>query len=98
MVSPDLATMGVGIDCRFHHKGYALEAAEAMMAFGFEKLEVNTIVAESLIENKPAIQLCKRLGMYQSDEIIPIRQFKQTNWQPVKMVANKEDWVLPDLD
>jgi RimJ/RimL family protein N-acetyltransferase len=47
----------------FQGKGYAREAAEALLALGFEDLGLHRIVAECEVRNEPSWRLMERLGM-----------------------------------
>ena len=44
-------------------KGYASEAARAALAYGFEELGLDEIVAFLLAENQRSAHVCERLGM-----------------------------------
>ncbi len=44
-------------------KGYATEAAEAMVAFGFETLELNRIHAATLTVNPASSRVMEKAGM-----------------------------------
>lgn len=44
-------------------KGFASEAAQKMLNFGFNELNLHRIAVETIANNLPAIDLCNRLGM-----------------------------------
>ena len=46
--------------------GYAYEAAKATMAYGYEKLNLERIVAITIAENERSINLLKKLGLRNS--------------------------------
>jgi len=48
--------------------GLALESVSALIDFSFNKLGVQRIWPEALLENSAAVGLCKRLGMTQEAE------------------------------
>jgi RimJ/RimL family protein N-acetyltransferase len=48
---------------KWQSKGLAREAAEAVLNFGFESLELDRIVAFTAAENAPSLALMERLGM-----------------------------------
>jgi len=57
-------------------KGYATEAAKAVVRFGFEELELHRIEAGVATENKASIRVLEKLGMTQEGKrrkILPIR-------------------------
>ncbi len=47
----------------FYHKGYAFEAAHAVMRFAWEPLGIETIVGITLETNLSSIKLLKKLGL-----------------------------------
>lgn len=48
-------------------KGYATEAAEALLAFGFETLGLPEIVSFAVWNNEPSIAVMRRIGMSRVD-------------------------------
>lgn len=46
-----------------HGNGYASEAARALLALGFETIELHRIIAELAPENTASVRLCTRIGM-----------------------------------
>ena len=44
-------------------KGYATESAKAVLAYGFDTLKVNVIVARAAIENVNSHKVLKKIGM-----------------------------------
>ncbi len=55
--------VGYAIAKEFWRKGYAAEAAEALLKYGFEKLNLNKIVAVAFPENKASQRVMRKLGM-----------------------------------
>lgn len=57
----------VDLGYRFHRKhwnnGFATEASQACLEFGFNHLELEKIVAHSMIENKASSRVMQKLGM-----------------------------------
>lgn len=47
----------------FWNKGYALEGAQAALAFGFETLKLDQIVSFTVVENRRSRKLMEKLGM-----------------------------------
>jgi RimJ/RimL family protein N-acetyltransferase len=60
--------IGWRLSTPWHGKGLAREAAEAVLHFGFEKLELPRIVAFTVPANAPSWGLMKRLGMRELGE------------------------------
>lgn len=59
----NFAELGYVLNPLFWHKGYATEAAEAVIAFGFEQLLLNRIEARYMEENTESRRVMERLGM-----------------------------------
>lgn len=65
--------IGYVLNPDFHGRGYATEAAGAVLKFGFETLELNRIEARFMKGNDASLGVMKRLGMtfegYHADAI-----------------------------
>lgn len=59
----NLAELGYVLNPKYHKMGIATEAAEAVIRFGFEKLEFNRIQARFMEGNTPSLRVMERLGM-----------------------------------
>lgn len=59
----DDVEVGYGFDKPFWGKGYASEAAKALLNFGFEKCGLEKIVAVAIPENKASRHVMEKLGM-----------------------------------
>lgn len=57
------ANIGYELDSRFWGKGYATEAARAVLRFGFEELNMHRIYACTLAVNKGSARVLEKLGM-----------------------------------
>ena len=54
-------------------KGYAFEAADAMLKYGMDELKLTRIVAITIDENKRSIKLLEKLGMaFESVTVDPV--------------------------
>jgi RimJ/RimL family protein N-acetyltransferase len=58
-----VAELGYWIGVPFWGRGYATEAARALTAFGFEKLQLNRIQARHLVRNPASGRVMQKLGM-----------------------------------
>lgn len=56
------ARMGYDMAQVYWRQGYTTEAAEAVIKFGFEKMQLNRIEADFVVENEPATNPLSRLG------------------------------------
>ena len=63
------------IDCDYWGKGFAKEAAEAIIKVGFERFKFNRIIAIILPENRNSIRLAEKLGMTYEREIANYKDF-----------------------
>ena len=61
---------------RAHGRGYATEAAHAMLRLGFEGLGLHRIVARVDERNEPSVKLARRLGMRQEARLVHNEFFK----------------------
>jgi RimJ/RimL family protein N-acetyltransferase len=57
------ANIGYELNYQFWGKGYATEAALAILRFGFEELGMHRIVANTLAVNKGSARVLEKLGM-----------------------------------
>ena len=57
------ANIGYELNSQFWGKGYATEAALAILHFGFEELGMHRIVANTLAVNKGSVRVLEKLGM-----------------------------------
>jgi len=55
--------IGYVLNPDYHRNGYATEAAEALLAFGFLQVELHRIYARCHALNEPSWRLMERLGM-----------------------------------
>ena len=69
---------------QFRRKGLGLEAASAIIAAGFEQLDLPAIGAETRPENLPAQALLSKLGMRPAGT--------NTQGWPVYLIT-REDWL-----
>jgi ribosomal-protein-alanine N-acetyltransferase len=68
----DLAEIAVGyaLDAAFWRQGYAREALEAVLAYGFDEKFVSRIVAVVRAENTGSRSLLKRCGFSQEPDVV----------------------------
>lgn len=48
---------------KFYNRGYASEAAKAILQFGFEKMNLHRIIATCQPENPPSYRVMEKIGM-----------------------------------
>lgn len=89
----------------FWGKGYATEAASAVLAYAFERLHLDEIVSMSHVENKRSFALMERIGLrYVSDiqwpllpEGDPLRPYalyrlRREDWSARRALAGSLRW------
>ncbi|HYY44372.1 MAG TPA: GNAT family N-acetyltransferase [Actinomycetota bacterium] len=59
--------IGYGIAPPYRRRGYAVEASQALIDWGFSHPEVHRIVAECLEDNTASIGVLEKLGMVQTE-------------------------------
>jgi RimJ/RimL family protein N-acetyltransferase len=68
--------LGYVFSPRMGGRGYATEAATAMLRLGFEGLGLHRIVARIDERNQPSVRLARRLGMRQEARLVDNEFFK----------------------
>jgi [ribosomal protein S5]-alanine N-acetyltransferase len=48
---------------KYHNKGYASEAAQATLKYGFEKMKLHRIIATCQPQNTPSNRIMEKIGM-----------------------------------
>ena len=84
--------LGYAIKKKFWQKGIATEAAKTVINYGFDQMELNTIMANTNPQNKPSQSLLSKLGFIQE------AHFRQDYYFDGKYLDSaiygliKEDW------
>jgi RimJ/RimL family protein N-acetyltransferase len=73
-------------------RGYATEAANAMLRLGFEGLGLHRIVARIDEENEPSVRLARRLGMRQEARLVQNEFFKGRWSNEVDFAMLADEW------
>jgi RimJ/RimL family protein N-acetyltransferase len=73
-------------------RGYATEAANAMLRLGFEGLGLHRIVARIEERNEPSVKLARRLGMRQEARLVHNELFKGEWSTEVDFAMLAEEW------
>jgi RimJ/RimL family protein N-acetyltransferase len=79
---PDARQADMGYELAPTHwgNGYATEAAQAIVAFGFRELHVHRIWAECVPENKGSRRVLEKLGMKQEGHLRETQYYKGRWW------------------
>lgn len=76
----------------YWQRGYATEALQAVLDFGFEKMDLNRIEATMMLENDGAIDLLLKFG-FQLEGILRERGYWKNQFHDVRQYALlKRDW------
>jgi RimJ/RimL family protein N-acetyltransferase len=73
-------------------RGYATEAASAMLRLGFEELGLHRIVARIDEDNEPSVRLARRLGMRQEARLVHNEFFKGRWSNEVDFAMLADEW------
>jgi RimJ/RimL family protein N-acetyltransferase len=77
----------------FTGRGYAAEAARAVLRLAFEELELHRVIAELDPRNNASIALCKRLGLREEAFFVMDLWFKG-DWADTGMYAIlRDEWL-----
>ena len=75
-VSDLTAEIGWAFTAAFHGRGYATEAASAVLSLGFDGVGLHRVYAELDPRNAASIALCERLGMRHEAHFVEHMMFK----------------------
>jgi len=86
------ASMGCGLDVARQGQGFAREAVEALLGWGFGSFDIHRVFAETLADNRAAVDLCERLGMRREAHFREYRFFRGRWWDGVVYALLKREW------
>jgi [ribosomal protein S5]-alanine N-acetyltransferase len=75
-----IADLGFELDERYWGKGYAREAAAAILEFGFEYLDLHRVTAHCIAENTASARVLERIGMRPEGRLREAEYFKGRWW------------------
>jgi RimJ/RimL family protein N-acetyltransferase len=90
--NPTQATFGCELGREHWGRGYATEAARALIGFAFSELGVHRIQAETTSENRSALLLAKRLGMHVEVRPHGSQGSPRGRWKPVRLAILSSEW------
>ena len=94
-VSERQGSFGCELDPRHWGRGYAREAARAVIGYGFRELDLHRVYAETLEENAAAIGLAEGLGMRREGTLRENRQFGGRWWNTTILSVLESEWADP---
>ena len=90
------AYIGYCFDKRVWGKGYATEAARAIVAFGFEHLGLRRIVATCDTENLASARVMEKIGMTREGRMREDMQIRGRRRDSFLYAILKHEWQEPD--
>lgn len=95
MKTPDAreADMGYELDPRHWGCGYATEAADAILAFGFQQLRLHRIWAECIAENSASAHVLEKIGMRQEGRLQENEWMKDRWWDTLLYAILEREWT-----
>ena len=92
--SPDAheGDIGYEFDPLFWGKGYATEAARAVLGFGFSELKLHRISAWCVAENTGSARVLEKLGMRQESRLRDHDYFKRRWWDILLYGILYDEW------
>lgn len=94
-VSERQGSFGCELDPRHWGRGYAREAARAVIGYGFRELGLHRVYAETLEENAAAIRLAEGLGMRREGTLRENRWFGGRWWNTAILSVLESEWAGP---
>lgn len=90
------AEFGILIAKKFWGKGYATEAAQRSLEYGFQEMNLNKIYLKVFNDNQSAINLYKKLG-FNEEGLLKEDIYKDGEFKNVKVMSLlKKDWINCD--
>ncbi|MBN1485451.1 MAG: GNAT family N-acetyltransferase [Chloroflexia bacterium] len=87
------ADIGYELDPRCWGRGYATEAARAMLAFGFSELELHRVWAWCIAENARSARVLERIGMRQEGRLRDKEYLRGRWWDTLLYAILDHEWA-----
>jgi RimJ/RimL family protein N-acetyltransferase len=84
--------MGYELDPNYWGKGYATEAATAVLNFGFAELKVHRIGANAVAENTASLRVLEKIGMQYEGRLRENKWMKDRWWDTVLYGILEYEW------
>lgn len=89
------ADLGYELDPKYWGRGYASEAAEAMVSFGFSRLGLHRIEATCVADNLGSIRILEKLGMRLEGRLRERDFYKGRWWDTLSYGILAQEWSPP---
>ena len=86
------ASIGYELDPNYWNRGYATEAAHAMMDFGFQRFGVHRIWATCIADNLASAHVLEKLGMQREGRLREKEYFKGRWWDTLIYGILVHEW------
>ena len=91
--APRIYEIGWVFHPHYHGRGYATEAAAALLRYGFESLSVHRVIATCQPENTPSWRVMEKLGMQREGHLRKCIYRDETTWWDEYFYAIlEEEW------
>jgi RimJ/RimL family protein N-acetyltransferase len=87
------AELGYEINPSYWGRGYASEAARAMLAFGFQDLSLHRVWAECVAANRASARVLEKLGMQPEGRLRENRWMKGEWWDTLLFGLLEREWA-----
>jgi RimJ/RimL family protein N-acetyltransferase len=98
--SPDTREGDIGyeLDPRYWGKGYATEAARAVLSFGFTQMNLHRITAWCVADNTASAHVLEKLGMRKEGRLREHQYFKGRWWDTLLYAILYDEWRAREKD
>lgn len=86
--------IGYELDSRYWGKGYATEAARAVVEFGFTQMNLRRITAWCVADNVGSAHVLEKLGMHQEARLREHQYYKGRWWDTLLYAMSYEEWQV----
>jgi ribosomal-protein-alanine N-acetyltransferase len=86
--------LGYEISPEFGGRGYATEAARAMVSFGFEELGLHRVWGECVPENSASRRVMEKLGMSHEGRLRQTQRYKGRWWDTLVYGMLEDEWRM----
>ena len=80
------------LDPRFWGRGYATEAARAVLAFGMTRLKPHRVWAHCVADNLGSIRVLAKLGLRQEARLREAEYYKARYWDTLIYAILEDEW------
>lgn len=93
VTNPDIRGVGWLIDPNYQRKGYATEAAFAMIDYMFEEADISEIITGAAIQNPASWKIMEKLGFIRQDTMKLVQYtFLEDPVEAYSYIMTKENW------